>query len=481
MAFDSVTDMMSDRWLARMRANSAGQAREVRRAHEAFLAGESLAGEPVRDLVAQSWLRSARANVDPDQDPPVAFTDGDLASYRAGHPLARVIGTLRDLVGAFADDGEHLMAVTDAAGRLLWVEGHRGQRKRAEAMNFVEGAIWDERHAGTNAPGTSLVLGEPVHIFSTEHFRHTVQGWTCAAAPIRDPVTGLPIGVIDVTGGDSVAHPHSLALVKAAAKAAEGELGWHRDLASRIWVPRERPTFAMHSQAYERLTILGRTDGLLHQQGLTIRLNRRHAEVLFLLSVKPLGMTGEQLADAMYGDHGDPAAVRVEFTRLRRVVGDLVESRPYRLTRPLASDHTDVTQALSHDDATAALAAYAGPLLPASDAPGVVTQRNWLETRLRSAVLASSSLEVLSAWAERYGFDDLEIWEQLTARLPRGSARHGAAAARSRQLKEEYGLTASPILPNAAADSRAVDRIPATAALRPAQPQYTRSARVALR
>jgi transcriptional regulator of acetoin/glycerol metabolism len=81
---------------------------------------------------------------------------------------------LRQLVGTAADDGDHLMAVSDAAGRLLWVEGHRVARARAEKMNFIEGAWWDEAHAGTNAPGTALALDHEVQIFATEHFLSSV-------------------------------------------------------------------------------------------------------------------------------------------------------------------------------------------------------------------------------------------------------------------------------------------------------------------
>ena len=73
-------------------------------------------------------------------------------------------------------------------------------------MNFVEGAVWDESHAGINAPGTALALDHAVQIFSAEHFRPTVQAWTCAAAPIHDPATGRILGIVDITGGDIVAH-----------------------------------------------------------------------------------------------------------------------------------------------------------------------------------------------------------------------------------------------------------------------------------
>ena len=48
--------------------------------------------------------------------------------------------------------------MTAADGTLLWVEGDRKACRRAEAMNFVPGADWSERGAGTNAPGTALAL-----------------------------------------------------------------------------------------------------------------------------------------------------------------------------------------------------------------------------------------------------------------------------------------------------------------------------------
>ena len=410
----------------------ADRARRIARAHAGFLAGEPPASPELRAEVAQSWRRAAGARIDPDAGPPVVLTDGDLDAYRAAHPLAAVIGVLRELVGAVADDGQHLMAVGDAAGRLLWVEGHRGTRRRAEAMNFVEGAAWDEPHAGTNAPGTALALGQPMQIFSTEHFLHAVQRWTCAAAPIRNPATGQVLGVIDVTGGDPVAHPHSLALVEAAARAAGGELGWQRVPGSKILRP--------PPPVPDRLEVIGRNDGLLRTGGQEIRLGRRQAEILFVLSAHPLGVSGEQLADALFEDGTGPAVVRVELTRLRRLAGDLVRSRPYRLARPLDSDYADVCAALRRGDVAGALAACPGPLLPSSEAPHVVAQRRWLDVQLRSAVLASRSPELLSDWAERFGFEDLQVWERLTAVLPTGSGRRASAAVRARELRTEYGL-----------------------------------------
>ena len=50
------------------------------------------------------------------------------------------------------------MAVGDAEGKLLWVSGPRDVMRRAERIHFVEGSVWDEGSAGTNAPGMALHL-----------------------------------------------------------------------------------------------------------------------------------------------------------------------------------------------------------------------------------------------------------------------------------------------------------------------------------
>jgi len=180
----------------------------------------------VRSVVAESWRRSADALPNPDSTAPIEICDGDLETYRAAHPLARVLPLFRDLLGGLAEDGDHLMAVCDAHGRLLWVEGTASVLHGAEAMNFVPGARWDEAHAGTNAPGTALAIDHPLQIFATEHFSRPVQRWTCAAAPIHDPATGRLLGAIDVTGGDHLANPHSLALVRATRAGRGGLFGY---------------------------------------------------------------------------------------------------------------------------------------------------------------------------------------------------------------------------------------------------------------
>jgi hypothetical protein len=407
-------------WLALTPGDDpAERIRQVGRAHESFLSG---GGRPdrMRPVVADSWARSA-AWIGADNTAPIELTDADLEAYRSAHPLSRAMPIFRDLLGGLAEDGDHILAVCDAHGRLLWVEGHAATLRGAASMNFVPGARWDEAHAGTNAPGTALAVDHAIQIFATEHFSRPVQRWTCAAAPVHDPGTGRLLGAIDVTGGDHLANPHSLALVRATALAAEAYLGAAQPM-------RDRPAVAT----------LGRDEALLTVGGKRLRLGRRHSELLVLLTMHPEGRTGDQLGFDLYGDDVNPVTVRAELSRLRRILGpELLDSRPYRLRTEVEVDFGTVGGLLDSGRVAEALSAYPGVLLPASDAPGVVRLRRRLDDRLRAAVLAAGDRRLLQSWLNGpLGTDDLEMWEAYAALAPTDPV----AARRVAELSHEYAL-----------------------------------------
>ncbi|WP_328730939.1 GAF domain-containing protein [Streptomyces caniferus] len=416
---------MVNPWLAmETGADPVERTRTVRRAHAAFLSDGTVA-PPVRQVVADSWRRSADARAAADGAAPIDLDEAALGAYRDGHPLARAMPVFRELLGSFAQDGAHLLAVCDPQGRLLWVEGHRGVRRSAERMNFVVGARWDERHAGTNAPGTALAADHAVQIFAAEHYNRQVQRWTCAAAPLHDPRTGRLLGAVDITGGDHLASPHSLALVQATARAAEAHLA------------ADVPELGVC------LSALGRDEALLVVDGQRLRLGRRHSEIMVLLARHPDGLTGDQLSVLLYGEREmRPVTLRAELSRLRHLVGTLLHSRPYRLSRPVETDLCAVEEALAAGEVRTALGAYRGPLLPLSEAPGVQRQRGALEDRLRRTLLAVRDPGLLREWSRTpWGEDDLEIWEALVDALPERSPARSAPMATADRLRAAYGLT----------------------------------------
>ncbi|MGA4838130.1 GAF domain-containing protein [Streptomyces sp. G45] len=399
---------MTDPWVAlEPGADPVERVREVRRAHERFTAAGTVA-RPVRSVVADSWRRSMRARVSPEgSGASVELTAGDLGAYRSEHPLSLVMPLFRELVGGFAKDGEHLLAVCDAHGRLLWVEGHPTTRARAGRMNFVPGARWAESAMGTNAPGTAVAVDRPVQVFATEHFVRKVQPWTCAAAPVHDPRSGRVLGAVDITGGDGLAHPHSLAFVQAVARAAESQLA--------LLAPADGPQDSLE------LAALGRDEALLLMGGRKQRLSRRHSEIVLLLARHPEGLSGDELLCALYEDESvTPVTLRAELARLRQLLGaDVLRSRPYRLAVPVAVDADVVERRLGCGAVTAAVSVYAGPLLPSSGAPAVVRLRRRLADQVRAALIARGDPDLLSDWVHApWGEDDVEVWRALAAVRP---------------------------------------------------------------
>ena len=402
-------------------------ARAVRSAQERFLSGD-LGVNGVRSLVLDSWRRSVSEGVDPQADaPPLVWAPEDLAAARDRSPLQGAMPMIRSLLTQPVEASGHVVAVGDAQGHLLWVEGDKKLRSRAEEMGFVAGTQWSEGAAGTNAPGTALTLNAPVQIFASEHFRGTVQPWSCTAVPIHDPHTGRVLGVLDVTGESQVATPQALAMVRATAMAVEQ------------WLAVQQP-----AQAGAQLLVLGRRRGVLRRDGHELQLSTRHSELMVLLAASEHGLSGERLA-VMLHEHDVPlVTVRAEMARLRKILGEgVLQSRPYRLTEQVVTDAQEVIDALDRGDTRAAMALYTGPLLPTSQSPEIAEMRGDLRARVRRGALMSKDADALMQFAVgEDGRDDVEVIQAALLALPPTSPKRIGLMARLERL---HKLLAVPL------------------------------------
>jgi len=364
-------------------------ARDLKVLHDAVLSGHRPATGP-RSLVARSWGRVLGMGLDPDgfnerRAPSLA----ELEQRRACSRLGLVIDELRAVLTSAADAATYLMVVTDADGVVLWRDGSARVRTTADRLGFTEGALWTERAVGTNAIGTALAEATPVELFSAEHFEQQQHPWYCTAAPIHDPRTGDLLGVVDVSGPAFTLHPALGALVESAVRVAELSLwrghqqhlerlrretehvvstmtgpllvvdddGWvahHAQVSARdrIEVPRADHALAIPGLGLclpERLgsgwlirrgagpqQVRATLDGLVLSIGdaepWRTTLTRRHAQVLRLLrQAGPAGLDARALSRALYGDDDHVVTVRAEISRLRRAIGALVATTPYRL------------------------------------------------------------------------------------------------------------------------------------------------------
>ena len=356
-----------------------------------------------RPVVHESWKRSLRADLDPaSASAPQVLGDMEVARIRRDHRLAPVIPLLRETLVSIADEATHVMVVTDDRGLVLWREGNRRVLHDADRIGLVEGSQWAEDLVGTNAMGTALATAAPVQIHSAEHLLAQFDPWTCAASPVRDPVTGRILGTIDVTGPARSFHPATLALVTATARLAENHL-------ASLGAPLRQLDHPA------RLMLLAPESPSIESGGTTRGLTARHAEILATLALHPRGLAADALALALHGDRGRSVTVRAEVHRLRAALGaDLVTTKPYQLGTHVIADVLEVRAALARGDVLEAARLYTGPLLPYSDAPAMREEREWLAARLRRAVLHHGDAEALWHFFHTVeGTDDQEVVDLL--------------------------------------------------------------------
>lgn len=208
---------------------STGGARALTRAthlaRESALGGRGRGTRPVRSVIRASWSRVRQLGISPDGAPEVApLPHEELLRRRETSGLAPLLPVLRQHLLPACEATGQLMVVADVDGRVLWREGRTTVLHHADRLGFVGGSAWTEGNVGTNAVGTCLVTGSPVHIHAAEHYAETHSPWTCAAAPLRDPSTGRLLGAVDLSGPAQTVHAGTLSMVALAARLAELEI-----------------------------------------------------------------------------------------------------------------------------------------------------------------------------------------------------------------------------------------------------------------
>jgi hypothetical protein len=185
------------------------------------------------------------------------------------------------------------------------------------------------------------------------------------------------------------------------------------------------------------LSLLGRDRATVELGGTRRELRLRHSEILALLCGHPEGLTSEELSGEVYGTGDRGGSIRVEISRLRKLLGDRIESEhQYRLRGGMSSDFAQVCGLLHRGEVREAAERYPGALLPASSAPGIVREREALEAWLRQSVMSGGDREALWAWLQTAsGHVDLAAWQRLLSNLAFQDPRRSLAASRVGQLR----------------------------------------------
>ncbi|HTR92819.1 MAG TPA: GAF domain-containing protein [Trebonia sp.] len=206
-----------------------GERDPLAEARDRFLSAQPVDRSVVREPILASWCRSKEWNVAADRLNLNYLGDPNLDSTlaRSAEPV------LRHLFEQL--DGQPISIVlTDASGLVLRRFTGDGELERQlDRIMLVPGFSYAEDVVGTNGIGTALESGGPTHVFGHEHYAERLEGMACAGVPVRDPLSGKTLGVIDLTCWRRDADPLMLSLVRSTAdqlNQALAETGNSRDL-----------------------------------------------------------------------------------------------------------------------------------------------------------------------------------------------------------------------------------------------------------
>jgi len=375
------------------------------RAWASFVEHGDGAASLVRPEILKSWRRS-QPHVSRDVVGAPLTDEGDLRAFWHDSPLQRAVSRVESELRRTAEDGDLVLAVTDPQTRILWTYGGRVMRRRAETVNFVPAARWDDESVGTNALDLANRLRRPAMVFSAEHYAPIVHNWVCWAAPVHDPVTGAQLGVVDLSTTWDRTHPIGLATARVLARLIETAM----------------PVSAARSVLSDdlgptglQLRLLGNAEATL--DGSRLLLNRRQTEILAILALHPDGLSLDRLHALVYGDQAVTlSTLKAEVSHLRAALAGQLASRPYRLTLPVATDIDDVLDALQRGDAAAAIASYGGDLLPGTESPALVELGEYVAVAMREALLANPEPSAVIRYSELAPYDT-EVIEVCLAAL----------------------------------------------------------------
>ncbi len=164
------------------------------RSRERFLAGEP-AGAGVRNVILCSWRRCQLLGLTPGGADSTYQGEPDLDTefVRAAQPVLDRLSAV--IAGTWAT-----VTLTDSAGVVLKCLAGEPQVARylEEAGGSAPGFSFHESLAGTNSIGLALVERKISRVHGHEHFAEawTVEG--CVSVPVRDPLSGRIVGVLDL-------------------------------------------------------------------------------------------------------------------------------------------------------------------------------------------------------------------------------------------------------------------------------------------
>ena len=286
--------------------------RETSKAWNRFLANRNTPSLPltgVRSVIYQSWIRSNTTGIKPEQfaapslerNTPISKSTYDHAELR------RATRASLTQIGELLSGAEAMLILTDANGVILETVGDNSTLTKASKINLSVGGLWSEDDAGTNGIGTALWAGEPVYVHGEEHFCEGMKAWSCAAAPIRDPIDRGIIGVINLSGLTRIFQKHNAAFAATVARDIEVALEHEQaHLNMRLMEASGGHSLLLNNETRDGLAIVDRFGRLIFNRNSGLNIGHRDQDLGLGTRFLDLrdGLSEERILAALPAEHG---------------------------------------------------------------------------------------------------------------------------------------------------------------------------------
>jgi sigma-54 dependent transcriptional regulator, acetoin dehydrogenase operon transcriptional activator AcoR len=202
----------------------------IRAAWARFQRGDDRVPRGVRPVIEESWQRCLRNGVDPVTPHPSRSRETARSRTERRQELLDASQTVMAQARTALSGCGTMLILADASGVVLRTDGDDNALAAADSVGLTRGTNWSEAERGTSGLGTSLYLGDAIHVHGPEHYCQTHQGWTCSASVVRDPVDEGVLGGLSVAGPSGAFDPHLFPLVLASAVGVRLALAEREDL-----------------------------------------------------------------------------------------------------------------------------------------------------------------------------------------------------------------------------------------------------------
>ncbi|MBP7221810.1 MAG: sigma-54-dependent Fis family transcriptional regulator [Sedimentibacter sp.] len=187
--------------------------KKIESAWENFIKGEVIPDFNLpRKPVFESWKRSKQMKVPFDlKKAPLRLNKSELAAEKESkYDLYRIIDSFLDNIYKVFHDENMAVSFSNERGIIMSIRAGKAMQEKYCLISAIPGSSLSESDCGTNSIGTSLYTWKPIQIYATEHYCKTAHTLNSSSALIREPSSGIVLGVLTLTTHKDIVPAHTL-------------------------------------------------------------------------------------------------------------------------------------------------------------------------------------------------------------------------------------------------------------------------------